>query len=93
MAHIDKVKEEIGWLKVVFAIFIATVLSLIAWLVENYGKGQRLLLVVGGVAAFLIMLAIIKINSVAKQKIDKLEELWWSGSSSVYLWRFFLRLV
>ena len=75
MAHIDKVKEEIGWLKVVFAIFIATVLSLMAWLVENYGKGQRLLLVVGGVAAFLIMLAIIQINSVAKQKIDKLEEL------------------
>ncbi|MDE0423426.1 hypothetical protein F4Y59_00995 [Candidatus Poribacteria bacterium] len=75
MAHIDKVKEEIGWLKVVFAIFIATVLSLMAWLVENYGKGQRLLLVIGGVAAFLIMLAIIWINSVAKRKIDKLEEL------------------
>ena len=33
MAHIDKVKEEIGWLKVVFAIFLATALSLIAWLV------------------------------------------------------------
>ena len=75
MAHIDKVKEEIGWLKVVFAIFIATVLSLIAWLVETYGKGQRLLLIIGGVAAFLIMLATIKINSVAKQRIDKLEEL------------------
>ena len=42
MAHIDKVKEEIGWLKVVFAISLATVLSLIAWLVENYGKGQKL---------------------------------------------------
>ncbi len=75
MAHIDKVKEEIGWLKVIFAIFIATVLSLIAWLVENYGKGQKLLLVVGGVAAFLIMLAIIWINSVAKRKINQLEEL------------------
>ena len=75
MAHIDKVKEEIGWLKVVFAIFLATALSLIAWLVENYSKGQTLLLVVGGVAAFLIMLAIIWINSVAKRKINKLEEL------------------
>lgn len=75
MAYIDKVKEEIGWLKVVFAISIATVLSLIAWLVENYGKGQRLLLVVGGVSAFLIMLAIIWINSAAKRKINKLEEL------------------
>ena len=75
MAHIDKVKEEIGWLKVVFAVFLATALSLIAWLVENYGKGQTLLLVVGGVAAFLIMLAIIWINSVAKRKINKLGEL------------------
>ena len=75
MAHIDKVKEEIGWLKVVFAISIATVLSLIAWLVENYGKGHKLLLVVGGISAFLIMLAIIWINSVAKRKINKLEEL------------------
>jgi ATP/ADP translocase len=75
MAHIDKVKEEIGWLKVIFVISLATVLSLIAWLVENYGKGQRLLLVIGGVSAFLIMLAIIWINSVAKRKINKLEEL------------------
>ena len=75
MAHIDKVKEEIGWLKVVFAIFLATALSLIAWLVENYGTGQTLLLVVGGVAAFLVMLAIIWINNVAKRKINKLEEL------------------
>ena len=75
MAHIDKVKEEIGWLKVVFAIFLATALSLIAWLVENYGAGQTLLLVVGGVAALLVMLAIIWINSVAKRKINKLEEL------------------
>ena len=75
MAHIDKVKEEIDWLKVIFAISLATVLSFIAWLVENYGKGQKLLLVVGGVSAFLIMLAIIWINSAAKRKINQLEEL------------------
>lgn len=29
MAHIDKVKEEIGWLKVIFAILLATDISLI----------------------------------------------------------------
>ncbi len=30
MAHIDKLKEEIGWLKIVFAILIATaILSLL----------------------------------------------------------------
>ena len=30
MAYIDKIKEEVGWLKVIFAISIATDISLIA---------------------------------------------------------------
>ena len=38
MALIDKRKEEIGWLKVLFAILIATDISLIAWLIQNFGK-------------------------------------------------------
>ena len=33
-------KEEIGWLKIIFAILIATDISLIAWAVQNYGKNQ-----------------------------------------------------
>jgi len=32
----DKLKEELGWLKIVFGIFIATNLSLIAWFVQKY---------------------------------------------------------
>ena len=31
MARIDKLKEEIGWLKIIFAILIATDISLVAW--------------------------------------------------------------
>ncbi len=38
MARIDKLKEEIGWLKVIFAILIATDISLIAWLIQSYGR-------------------------------------------------------
>ena len=30
MAKIDKLKEEIGWLKIIFAILIATDISLVA---------------------------------------------------------------
>ena len=33
MAQIDKLKEEIGWLKVIFAILIATDISLVAWVI------------------------------------------------------------
>ena len=74
MAQIDKLKEEIGWLKVIFAILIATDISLIAWLTQNYGKTPSLLLKIGLAAAVLITLIIIWINNVAYRKIDKLEE-------------------
>ena len=40
MAKVDKLKEEIGWLKVIFAILIATDISLVAWVVQNYGENQ-----------------------------------------------------
>ena len=75
MAQIDKVKEEVGWLKVIFAILIATDISLIAWLVQNYGKAHPLLLTIGLIVAFLVTLIIIWINNLAYRKIDKLEEL------------------
>ena len=54
MAYIDKVKEKIGWLKVIFAISIATDISLIAWLIENFGKAKLLLLIVGLIGVLLV---------------------------------------
>ena len=65
MAQIDKLKEEIGWLKVVFAILIATDISLVAWVIQNYGKASPGLLVTGAIAAILITLIIIWINKAA----------------------------
>ena len=75
MAHIDKVKEEIGWLKVIFAILLAADISLVAWGVQNYGKTSPLFLTIGVIAAFLVTLAITWINSIAYRKINKLEDL------------------
>ena len=75
MAHIDKLKEEIGWLKVIFAILIATAISLAAWVIQNYGKANRALTIAGAAAVLLIITIIIWINSVAYRKIDKLEDL------------------
>lgn len=75
MARIDKLKEEIGWLKVIFTILIATDISLIAWAVQNYRKTSLLLLIVGGIGGFLITFVIVWINRVAYRKINELEEL------------------
>ena len=52
MAHLDKVKEEIGWLKVVFAILIAADISLVAWLAQNHRNADPFLVIAGVVGAF-----------------------------------------
>ena len=75
MAKIDKLKEEIGWLKIIFAILIATDISLVAWGIQNYGNTRVLLLIIGAVAVFLFTFVIIWINRVAYRKINELEEL------------------
>ncbi len=75
MARIDKLKEEIGWLKIIFAILTATDISLVAWLVQNYGKISLRLLIICAIGAFLVSFAIVWVNRVAYRKIDQLEEL------------------
>ena len=75
MAHIDKLKEEIGWLKVIFAILIATDIPLTAWLIQNHGKANRLLFILGLLGALLITFIIDRLDSIARQKINELEEL------------------
>ena len=75
MARIDKLKEEIGWLKIIFAISIATYITLIAWLIENYGKVKMFLLIVGLIGVFLVTFIIVQIDRIAHRQIDELEEL------------------
>ena len=61
MVH-NKLKEEIGWLKVIFAISIATALSEGAWVLQNYGEATRVLLILNTFGAFVFMLISIGIN-------------------------------
>ena len=42
MAKVDKLKEEVGWLKIIFSILIATDISLIAWLVQKIDELEEL---------------------------------------------------
>jgi hypothetical protein len=44
MSKTDRLKEEIGWLKVVFGILVATDISLIAWMAQNYNQAAVFLL-------------------------------------------------
>jgi len=77
MGKIDKIKEQIGWLKVVFAILVAIDISLIGWMANHYDDSNMYeiktymaffaIMVVSGIVVF--------VNKVAYRKIDELENL------------------
>jgi len=75
MSKTDKLKEEIGWLKVVFGILVVTDISLVAWLTQNYSSASVFLLALCGVAVTLVTGAIVWVNRIAYRKIDELEDL------------------
>ena len=75
MPKLDKLKEELGWLKVVCGIFIATNLSLIAWLAQKYTTQGVYLNILNGVAIILVTIAVIYINKTAYEKIDEIGDI------------------
>lgn len=67
MAKIDEIKELIGFLKVLFATFVAIDVSLIAWLSKNYlsnvtifNIGAFILIVLFSIAIVIDVKAILK---------------------------------
>ena len=46
MGKADKAREELGWLKVVFAVSAAVDTSLLGWLAQKYSSADVLLIVV-----------------------------------------------
>ena len=75
MSKADKLKEEIGWLKVVFALLVATDISLIAWLAQKYATASLLLSVSCALAVVIVTGAVVWVNHTAYTKIDELENL------------------
>ncbi len=75
MPKLDKLKEELGWLKVVFSILIATNLSLIAWFVQNYEKQKVSLTLLNGLIIIILTFIIFIINKRAYKKIDEIGEI------------------
>lgn len=75
MARFNRIKEEIGWLKVVFGVLVAVDASLVAWLAQNYEQTEGALLVAGPIATISVTVAIIWVNRQAHKRLEELEEL------------------
>jgi len=72
---LDKVKEELGWLKVLFALSVATNLSLMGYLAQHYEVQSISFSIANIIAIVLTTSFIIIINKKAYKKIDEIGEL------------------
>jgi len=75
MSKADKIKEQIGWLKVAFGILVAVDISLIGWLAGNYETAPGFHSIAALVLVTVISLGIVEVNRIAFRKMDELEEL------------------
>ena len=74
MAKIDRLKEEIGWLKVVFGVLVAIDATLLGWLAQNYASSGRLLVLAGTIATIVLSFVVVRINRLAYRRIEELED-------------------
>ena len=62
MAKTDRAKEGIGWLKVIFGLLVATDISLLAWLAENFNNSDRFQVFIGLAAVAVVTAAVAWVN-------------------------------
>ena len=74
MSKADRLKEEIGWLKLVFGALLAVDVSLVAWLAQNYATADRLLVLAGLVATLILTGVVVWVNRLAYRRIEQLED-------------------
>jgi len=75
MSKSEKIKEQIGWLKVMFGILSAVLVSMAGWLAANYNKSDEKLVIITLCLIVLIAILIMIVNKKAYSKMDQLEEL------------------
>ena len=74
MARIDRIKEEIGWLKVPFGLLAVVDASLLGWLAQSYTKANPVLVAATTIAVIVVSSGIFQLNHIAYRLFDELEE-------------------
>ena len=75
MAKIDEIKELIGFLKVLFATFVAVDVSMIAWLYRNHLNNTLLINTISAILIVLFSIGIILVVAAILKNIRNLKDL------------------
>jgi acyl-coenzyme A synthetase/AMP-(fatty) acid ligase len=74
MAKVDRLKEEVGWLKVVFGVLVAIDASVLGWLAQNYATARGILALATAGVIVVVTFAIVRVNRLAYRRINELED-------------------
>jgi hypothetical protein len=74
MAHVDRLKEEIGWLTLPLGALAAIDATVVGWLAQNYSKAERLVILAAILAAVVISIGVARVNRIAYRLIKALED-------------------
>lgn len=74
MSRGDRLKEELAWLKVVFALLVAVDVSLVGWLAENYHSAAQLLVGCVFAAVVFTTTGVVWVNRAAMRRFRALED-------------------
>lgn len=75
MGKIDKIKEQIGWLKIAFGLLTAVVISLVGYIATSYKTAEPIMLILALTLTMMLSYGIIIVNKKAFNKMDELEDL------------------
>ena len=74
MSKAERIKETLGWLKIVFAALVAVDVSLIAWLAQNFSTAEAVTLLLALFAVAGTTAAIVAVNHAAFRRLAQLED-------------------
>jgi hypothetical protein len=74
MAKAERLKEEIGWLKVVFAVTAAVDASLVAWVAQNYDRARAVIVALASLVALVLAVYVVYANLLAHRRLRELED-------------------
>ena len=75
MSEEKRLELEIGWYKVIFAIFVATDISLVAWIVQNIERASVTVLSLALAGVFSVSVVLYLINRRVFKCLERVEEL------------------
>ncbi len=71
MSKTDRIKEELGWLKIVFGICVAIDVSLVGWLAQNYDRTSSVLIIFGFIAVVILTVVVVWVNRAAMKRFKE----------------------